>query len=306
MKAVVTGGAGFIGSHLADQLIKEGNDVLIIDNLISGSMKNIPKEARFIKKDIVSDDLVPDFKDAEVIFHFAADPDVLSSAQNPRKSFEQNVTGTFNVLEACRKSDVKKMVFASTSTVYGNAEIPTPETHPCAPISNYGASKLACEAYVSSYACSYGIKSTILRYANIFGNRSNHGVMFDFFQKLSKDPDHLEILGNGKQNKSYLYISDCVSATLTAFKKQEIIFDVFNVGSREKHTVDEIATLVSKTLDARPETIRGTEDRGWIGDVNVMLLGVSKLEALGWSEKVFFEDGVKTYIQWLKGSISQG
>lgn len=301
MKTIVTGGAGFIGSHLADELIKQGHEVLVIDSLVSGSEENVPKEARLIKKDITTDDLAPDFKDADAVFHFAADPDVRSSAENPANSFKLNVVGTFNVLEACRAVDVKKFVFASTSTVYGEPEtIPTPETQDCEPISNYGASKLACEAYISSYAHSYGIQSTVLRLANIFGTRSTHGVMFDFFHKLKKDPNKLEILGNGKQEKSYLYVSDCVSGTLTAFQNQKKIYGAFNVGSKEKHTVDEIAALVAKTLDSRPKTQYTGGARGWKGDVKLMLLDVSKLDGLGWSQKVSFKEGVRLYLQWLK------
>jgi UDP-glucose 4-epimerase len=300
MKCVVTGGAGFIGSHLVDELIKADHEVLVIDNLVSGKEENIPTSAKLVKKDITSDDIAPELKGAEALFHFAADPDVRSSAQDPARSFRYNVIGTFNVLEACRAVDVKKFVFASTSTVYGETDvIPTPETHKTEPISNYGASKLACEAFISSYAHTYDIQSCVLRFANIFGPRSNHGVMFDFFHKLKKDPTKLEILGNGKQEKSYLYISDTISATIAAFEKQNNIYDVFNVGSREKRTVDEIAELVSKTGNWKPETQYTGTPRGWVGDVKLMQLDISKLEKLGWKQNVSFEDGVNLYIKWL-------
>jgi len=204
MKTVITGGAGFIGSHLVDALVKEGHEVIVIDNYLSGlSLKN--EKAKYIDKDITKDDIIEDLKGTESVFHLAADPNVKTSAENPSESFKLNTIGTFNVLEACRKADVKQIVFTSTSTVYGEAKvIPTPEDYPCEPISNYGASKLAGEAYLSSYSHSYGIKGTSLRYANIFGERSNHGVIFDFFHKLKKNPDKLEILGDGKQEKSYL------------------------------------------------------------------------------------------------------
>jgi len=300
MKAVVTGGAGFIGSHITDELMKEGHEVCVIDNLLSGSQENVPKGATHVKKDITCDDIAPDIKGAEAVFHFAADPDVRTSANNPASSFNNNVVGTFNVLEACRAVGVKRFVFASTSTVYGEPNvIPTPETEHCEPISNYGASKLACEAYVSSYAHSYGLQSTVLRLANIYGPRSKHGVMFDFYNKLKKNPDELEILGDGKQEKSYLYISDCVSGIMAAFKKQKRSFDVLNVGSSEKHSVDEIARLVAKTLDSRPKTIFTGTERGWTGDVKVMLLDVKKLEKMGWKAKVPFDEGLNKYMEWL-------
>ena len=300
MKTVVTGGAGFIGSHLVDSLVSRGHEVIVIDNHLSGlSYKN--DKAKYVEKDITKDNLTEDLEDTEAAFHLAADPNVKTSAEDPRRNFELNVLGTFNVLEACRKTDVKHVVFTSTSTVYGEAEkMPTPEDYPCEPISNYGASKLAGEAYLSSYANSYEIKGTSLRYANIFGERSNHGVMFDFFHKLKKNPKKLKILGDGKQEKSYLHIEDCIPATLTAFKKQKKNYDIFNVGSREKTTVNEIAELVSKELNVSPEFSYTGGERGWIGDVPVMLLDVKKLEALGWKPKISFKEGVKIYISWLK------
>jgi UDP-glucose 4-epimerase len=301
MKALVTGGAGFIGSHLADELLRQGNEVTIVDDLAAGSLDNVPKKAKFVKKDIARDDLAPDMRGMDAVFHFAADPDVRSSATGSEASFNNNVVATFRVLEACRKAGVKQFVFASTSTVYGEASvIPTPEICHCIPISNYGASKLACEAYASSYAHSYGIKSTVLRYANIFGPRSTHGVMFDFYQKLKSDPQHLEILGNGKQEKSYLYVSDCVSATITASARQPGAYGVYNVGSKEKHTTDEIAQLVSRAFGTKPNIFYTGGERGWTGDVRLMLLDCSKIEKTGWSAKVGFEQGVGLYMDWLR------
>jgi UDP-glucose 4-epimerase len=303
MKVAVTGGAGFIGSHLVDELIRKNHEALVVDSLVSGVERNINEKAKLIKKDIVTDDLAADLEGVEAVFHFAADPDVRSSAENPSKSFTQNVVGTFNLLEACRAMRVKRFVFASTSTVYGETKtIPTPETEYCKPISNYGASKLACEAYISAYAYSYGLQSTVLRFANIFGPRSNHGVMYDFYHKLKNDPTKLEILGDGLQEKSYLFISDTISATMTAYEKQQNLFDVYNVGSREKKTVNEIGKLVSRTLDTKPKTAYTGTPRGWVGDVRLMQLDVAKLETLGWKPEVSFEDGVKIYIDWLKES----
>jgi len=302
MKAVVTGGAGFIGSHLSDELLKNGHEVILVDNLSSGSRENVKGPARLIQKDITKDELNADFKDIDAVFHFAADPDVRSSAENPKSSFDNNVIGTFRVLEACRKNDIKRFVFASTSTVYGEVNaIPTPETYPCEPISNYGASKLACEAYASSYSHTYGIRSTVLRYANIFGPRSNHGVMFDFFEKLKEDQKRLEILGNGKQEKSYLFVSDCIVATMAAFEKQQKVFDIYNVGSNEKHAVDEIANHVCRDLGLSPEFSYTGGNQGWAGDVKIMLLDVSKLRVLGWKPEIGLEKGVRSYLEWLKG-----
>jgi len=300
MKAIITGGAGFIGSHLADALLRKGNEVIIIDNLSTGKKENIPPGARFILKDILKEDVAEEIEDADVIFHMAADPDVRLSAENPAKSFELNLVATFRLLESCRKADVERFVLASTSTVYGDAElIPTPEDYPCAPISNYGASKLACEGYCSAYAHSYGIRTTILRYANIFGERSTHGVMHDFYKKLKKNPSELEILGDGRQEKSYLYINDTILATLTAYERQTALYDVYNVGSRRKYTVNTIARMVCNYMGLKPKFTYTGGARGWVGDVRTMLLDVRKLERLGWKESTRFEDGMKAYLDWL-------
>jgi UDP-glucose 4-epimerase len=301
MKLVVTGGAGFIGSHIAEELLRQGNDVVVLDNLASGSAGNVPKKARFAKKDIVRDDITKELEGTDAVFHFAADPDVRLSADNSVATFDNNVLGTFRVLEACRKAGVERFVLASTSAVYGEASvIPTPETHPCVPISNYGASKLACEAYAGSYAHSYGIKSTVMRYANVFGPGSTHGVIFDFYQKLRNDSKRLEILGNGKQEKSYLYVSDCVSATMAAFSSQKSVFEAYNAGSREKRSVDEIARFVSRSMGVKPEVAYTGGERGWAGDVRLMMLECSKIECTGWSAKIGFDHGAGLYLDWLR------
>lgn len=303
MKVAVTGGAGFIGSHLADAIISSGHEVLIIDDLSTGEMANVNAAARFMKRDIRSD-LAKDLEGVDAVFHLAAASDVRSSALSPERSFESNVRGTFSLLESCRKAGVERFLLASSSTVYGiPSSIPTPETHPCAPISNYGASKLCCEAYLSSYSASYGIRGTALRLANIFGPRSRHGVIHDFFAKLRKDPGTLEIMGDGKQDKSYLYVSDCVSALITAWKAQKPAFEAYNVGSGEKVTVDGLAALVGRAMGLEPKVAHispgGHRGAGWPGDVRVMLLDSSKLRAAGWKPEVPLEEGTARYMRWL-------
>ncbi len=302
MKVAVTGGAGFIGSHLTDALTSEGHDVTVVDNLSRGKIEYVNKKAKFVKKDI-RNELSTDLENFDAVFHLAADPDVRSSAIKPAVSYDINVAGTFSVLESCRKADAKRIIFTSTSTVYGNASVlPTPEDYPCTPISNYGASKLACEAYLSSYAHSYGMKSTSLRLANIYGERSNHGVMVDFYNKLKANPEELEILGDGKQDKSYLHVSDCVSAILTAWKKQNPVYDAFNVGSKDKMTVDNLAKSLCKELGKSPEFQYTNTKSGWVGDVPLMLLDIKKLEKLGWKPQVSMQDGLRRYLDWLKKS----
>jgi len=299
MKIAVTGGAGFIGSHLTDALVSKGHDVLVIDDLSSGKKEHVNKKAQFVKKDI-RNDLSDDLQGTDTVFHLAADPDVRASAGDPKKSFDINVVGTYSLLESCRKAGVKRVVFTSTSTVYGETDvIPTPESHPCVPISNYGASKLAGEAYLSAYSATYGIRGISLRLANIVGERSTHGVIFDFYNKLKHDPSRLEILGDGKQDKSYLHVSDCVSAMLTAWRKQKADYDVFNVGSKEKTTVDELARTICAEMGIGPKFEHTGAQRGWVGDVRLMLLDTRKLEALGWEPKAGFEECVRRYVHWL-------
>ncbi len=301
MRIVVTGGAGFIGSHLTDRLVREEHEVTVIDNLSTGKKENINPNAELIAKDMVQENFTREIREKDVVFHMAADPNVRSSVRNAMKGFNNNVIATFKLLETCRKAKIKHIVFTSTSTVYGDAEeIPTPESYPCEPISNYAASKLACEAYLSSYAHSYGIKTTVLRYANIFGERSDHGVMYDFYHKLKKNPKELEILGDGQQDKSYLHIDDCISATMKAFKKQEKIYDVFNVGSSEKNKVNEIAELVSRNMKLKPKFKYTGGTRGWTGDVKLMLLDTKKIESLGWIQRISLQEGIKKYIKWLE------
>lgn len=300
MSILVTGGCGFIGSHLVDRLIKDGYNVKVVDSAEETDYEN-PK-ATNLKADIVRDEITEHFEDVETVFHLAADPMVNTSAKNPKSSFEINVLGTFRVLEACRKKEVENIVFTSTSTVYGDAKIiPTPEDYSCKPISNYGASKLAGEAYVNSYSHSYGIKGTVLRLANIFGKRGNHGVMYDFFHKLEKNQSELEILGDGSQDKSYLYVSDCVEAILTTWKKQNEDINYFNVGSNNKINVNEIAKLMCKKLGINPKFKYTGGKRGWIGDVPLMLLDCTKLKKLGWEEKISFEEGLEKLIEYCKG-----
>lgn len=306
----ITGGAGFIGSHLADFLIKKGEEVVVIDNLSSGSISNIKHNLtsgnfKFIKKNILDSNLSNILRESESVFHLAADPSVKTSSEDPKSNFRLNVMATFNVLEAARKNDAKEIIFTSSSTVYGEAKkFPTPEDHSLEPISNYGASKIACESYISSYAHTYGIKGIVLRLANIFGPRARHGVIFDFFNKLRENPTELLILGNGRQNKSYLYISDCIEAILTARNKQKKVYDVFNIGSKKMVQVNKIAKLVCGCLGLNPSFKYAGGKRGWSGDVVKMLLETKKIEGLGWGEKTSFEEGVKKYLDWLSSQRS--
>ena len=293
---LVTGGAGFIGSHLVDELLKRGFNVRVIDNLSSGSLENIKhnignRSFEFIRGDLKNpEDSLKAVKNVEVVFHLAANPEVRVSTTAPEIHFRENVVATFNLLEACRKvGTVEKFVFASSSTVYGDAKVfPTPENHELRPISVYGASKAACESLICSYAYLYGFKAASLRYANIVGPRLRHGVIYDFLMKLKKNPNVLEVLGDGTQKKSYLYISDAIEATLLVTDKLTEKFETYNVGNEDWITVAEIAEIVSKAAGFKPKIVftGGTPDgRGWPGDVKYMLLSIEKIKKLGWKPK---------------------
>lgn len=294
-KALVTGGAGFIGSHLVKALLASGRHVVAYDNLSAGKRENLPKDGskfKFVKGDVLDETrLQKVMRDSAIseVFHLAAEPDVRSGISAPARMFEENVVGLQRVLEACRKAGgVRRFVFASTSTVYGEASIvPTPEDYgPLLPISLYGATKLAGEALVSSYASSCGFDACILRFANIVGGKSSHGVIFDFVNKLRANPKRLEILGDGLQCKSYLHVSDCVTAIALAAEAADGV-EVFNVGSGDKVKVVEIADIVKKGMGLRgaKNSFSGGKS-GWKGDVPVMLLDCAKVRKLGWTPKL--------------------
>ncbi|MBE5729691.1 NAD-dependent epimerase/dehydratase family protein, partial [Candidatus Parvarchaeota archaeon] len=212
-----------------------------------------------------------------------ANPNVKSGLSNTKDMIDQNILVTYNVLEAMRKNNVKKINFTSSSVVYGESKtIPTPENYsPLMPISLYGASKLASEAIISAYSSSFGIKGTIFRLANVVGPRSDHGVIHDFIMKLGENKNTLKILGDGNQKKSYIYVDDCVEAMVLASNSKDDV-GVFNVGSDDYIDVKEIAEAVSKAMGLQPVLEFGSEDRGWKGDVPVMLLATDKIKSLGW------------------------
>ncbi len=306
---LITGGAGFIGSHLAKALLDEGHKIVILDNFSNGKPENIQQllenpSLTLVKEDLKKPkELLPNVRASDVIFHLAANPEVKIGETEPKTHFEENILATFNVLEAVRKSEKPKIiVFASTSTVYGEAEqVPTREEYgPLIPISTYGASKLACEALITSYAYTFNHRALILRLANVIGSRSNHGVIVDFIKKISANPKELEILGDGKQQKSYVYVSDCIDAIMHltwAFSKGDERVEIFNLGSDDKVTVAQIAEIVSeemKTPDIKYKFTGGVEGgRGWKGDVKIMQLSIDKLLRTGWKPTHSSEQAVR-------------
>lgn len=312
---LVTGGAGFIGSHLVDVLLRLGYKVRVVDNLSSGLVENIKYYFKnpmfeFIKGDLKDMRVCAEaVKDVKTVFHLAANPEVRVSVTEPKIHFSENVVVTFNLLEACRREGkVEKFIFASSSTVYGDAEVfPTPENHILKPISVYGASKAACESLICSYAYLYGFKAAAIRYANIVGPKLRHGVIYDFLMKLRKNPKKLEVLGDGTQRKSYLHISDAIEATLLITNKLKEKFETYNVGNEDWITVKEIAEIVSSVLGLKPKIvfIGGTPDgRGWPGDVKFMLLSIDKVKRLGWKPKYSSREAVRLTAESLAHELS--
>ncbi len=297
MAILVTGGAGFIGSHVVDRLV-EREEVVILDNLSSGKYLN--EKAEFVRVDLSrKSDVEEVFRKYEIdeVWHIAANPDVRVGSENPDEIYRNNVLATYNLLEAMRKVKVDRIVFTSTSTVYGEAKvIPTPEDYPTVPISIYGASKLACEALISSYCHTFDMQSWIYRFANVIGRRSNHGVIYDFILKLRKNPDELEILGDGEQNKSYIYISDCVDAMFHGLKADDRV-NILNIGSEDQIKVRRIAEIVCEEMGLNPVFRFTGGRRGWKGDVPVMLLSIEKLKAMGWKPRYNSEKAVRLAVR---------
>jgi UDP-glucose 4-epimerase len=301
MDAVVTGGCGFIGSHLVDALTGRGDRVAVIDDLSAGRVENLALSlatgrCTLHRMDLKGRGWEGLLEGAGRVYHLAADPDVRLSGMEPEKVVGNNILATARVLEAMRRLDVPEMVFTSTSTVYGEArEIPTPEDYaPMEPISVYGATKLACEALISAYCRTYGMKGRVFRFANIIGERANHGVIWDFIGKLRENPRSLEILGDGRQTKSYLEVHDCVGAMMFAADRAKGSYHVWNIGSLDWIDVRSIADIVVATMGLSGVDYRFTGgDRGWAGDVPRMLLSIDRIRTLGWSPSMDSRESVQ-------------
>lgn len=302
---LVTGGAGFIGSHLIEALIRRGHRVRVLDNLSSGKKTNLDsvsdsQRLKFLVGDCRSaDDVEKAIEGVHTVFHFAANPEVRLEISDPNMCYEHNILATHILLEKVRKSDVQTIVFPSSSTIYGEPKIiPTPEDYgPLEPISVYGASKLACEALISSYCHSFKKRGLILRLANIIGPRSSHGVISDFVRKLRANPLELEILGDGSQTKSYLYIDDFTEAVIRSYESGDGPVAICNVGSEDQTSVAEIAKIVTEEMDLNNVKLSFSGGlgggRGWVGDVRQMLLDTKKIKSLGWKPRLNSKEAVR-------------
>jgi UDP-glucose 4-epimerase len=306
MKVFITGGAGFIGSHLVDRLVADGHDVTVYDNLTNGKKEFIAShiisgKVKFIKADLLDlKKLKSSIKGHDIVFHLAANPDIRYGIKFTDTDLKQNTVATYNVLESMRVNGIKKIAFASTSTIYGESKVmPTPEEYgPLMPISLYGASKLACEALCTAFSHTFDMKCFIFRFANIVGGRGTHGIIFDFINKLKKDPKELEILGNGKQIKSYLLVDDCVDAMLFVIEHAKEQYNIYNLGSDDRMDIMTIAETVRDKMDLKSAKFRLTGgERGWPGDVPQMSLSVKKLNALGWKAKHTSKQAVEIAVE---------
>jgi UDP-glucose 4-epimerase len=308
VKAFVSGGAGFIGSNLVDRLLDLGHEVTVYDNLSTGLLQFLEYARdfdcfRLVKGDLLDEDSLSEaITGHEFVFHLAANADVRFGTEHPRRDLEQNTIVTYNILEAMRNHGIRKIAFASTGSVYGEATvIPTPEGAPF-PIqtSLYAASKLAGEGMIAAYCEGFGFQSWIFRFVSILGERYTHGHVFDFYRKLKQNPSRLEVLGNGKQRKSYLYIQDCIDAMLFALEKSNESVNVLNLGVDGYCEVNDSIGWICEELGVTPKLEYSGGDRGWIGDNPFIFLDTSNIRDLGWKPKLSIQDGVLKTIQYLK------
>jgi UDP-glucose 4-epimerase len=307
-RALVTGGAGFIGSHVCDRLAADGLEVVVYDNLSTGRRDFLEEFLARPGTELVEGDLLdPERLGAamagcDVVFHLAANADVRFGLDHPRRDLEQNTIATSNVLEAMRANEARTIVFSSTGSVYGEPEVfPTPEDCPF-PVqtSLYAASKLAGEGLIGAYAHGYGFTGVIYRFVSILGERYTHGHVFDFFAALRRDPSRLRVLGDGRQEKSYLYVGDCVEAIMTGLAAQRGPgLAVYNLGTDETLVVDDSVAEICRALGVSPTVEHTGGRRGWAGDSPLILLDCARIRSLGWAPTVRIPEAVNRTVAWL-------
>jgi UDP-glucose 4-epimerase len=305
----VTGGAGFIGSNLVRALLDRGDEVVAVDNLATGRREHLEDvldddRASLVVSDIVTqvDELPALFEGADAVVHLAANADVRFGLQQPRSDLEQNVIGTHNVLEAVRRTGVTQLVFSSTGSIYGESDvIPTPENAPF-PVqtSLYGASKLAGEGFIAAYAEGFGVNATVYRFVSILGCAYSHGHVRDFVDQLLAHPDHLHILGDGKQRKSYLEVTDCIAAIVGRLGRAKG-FEVFNLGAPDYCTVDESAGWICERMGVNPRRTYAGGQRGWVGDNPFIFLDTTRIEETGWHPRFTIREAVERTVDHLMG-----
>jgi UDP-glucose 4-epimerase len=308
MRACITGGAGFIGSNLADRLLADGHTVTVYDNFSTGQpsfLANARTEPHFtlLKGDLLDLARLKDvLAGQDFVFHLAANADVRHGPEQPGKDLQQNTIATFHVLEAMRAGGVRRIVFSSTGSIYGEPDVfPTPENCPF-PVqtSLYGASKLAGEALITAYCQAFGFQAYIFRFVSILGERYTHGHVFDFYQKLLSNPHYIEVLGNGRQRKSYLYVQDCIDAMLLVLERATEAVNIYNLGTEEYCAVDDSLSWICNHLGVKPQRKYTGGERGWVGDNPFIFLDTTKIRALGWRPKLSIREGVIRTLEYLQ------
>ena len=310
MKILVTGGAGFIGSHLCDVLIADGHNVTVVDNLVLGKVENIEHlinnpNFRFLREDLNNGhamDMI--FMDGEfdMVYHLAANSDIQKGGKDPMVDYQLTFNTTFNVLQMMKKYEVKKFFFASTSAIYGETyDVLNEDYGPLKPVSNYGAGKLASEAFISAFASTYHIQTWITRFPNVVGERFTHGVIYDFIHKLQKNPNELEVLGNGEQCKPYVYVKDLVAGIQFVINNSNEPYNVYMLGSDTRTKVKEIAAMVIEEMGLNASIHYTGGDRGWVGDVPEFRYDLTKVNNLGWKASYDSNGAVRKAIQMALG-----
>jgi UDP-glucose 4-epimerase len=308
-KVFVTGACGFIGSNLVDRLLKDGYKVVGWDNRSTGRIEflndalNNPNFTLIEGDNLNVSALSESMIGCDVVFHLAANADVRFGLNHPSKDLNQNTIATFNVLQAMKERGIKKIIFSSTGSVYGESKkIPTPENDEF-PIqtSLYGASKVACEALIQAYSEGYGFESYIFRFVSILGERYTHGHIFDFYKQLIEHPEYLNVLGDGTQRKSYLYVQDCVDAMLHVLSlKPETKVNIYNLGTNEYVQVNDSVRFILEHLNLKPEIRYSGGNKGWIGDNPFIFLDTAKIRNTGWNAKLTIKQGVISTLTWLQ------
>jgi UDP-glucose 4-epimerase len=307
-RACVTGGAGFIGSNLADRLADLGVEVVVVDNFSTGRREFLLDGASTAGISLVEGDVLDmatlerAMEGCDWVFHLQANADLRRGLEHPRRDLEQNTIATSNVLEAMRARGVTQIAFASTGSVYGEPDVfPTPEDAPF-PVqtSLYAASKLAGEALIAAYTSGYGFTGVICRFVSVLGERYTHGHVFDFYRALKRDPTHLRVLGDGRQEKSYLYVQDCISALLVAAEHHEADpgAHIYNLGTDETLVVDESVALIAEHLSLSPEIERTGGRRGWAGDSPLIRLDTTRIRGLDWRPRLTIEQALARTLEW--------
>jgi UDP-glucose 4-epimerase len=308
-RACITGGAGFIGSNLADRLSAGGAEVVIVDDFRTGRHEFIAEAlrrpgVRLVRGDVLDGEVLRDaVAGCDWVFHLQANADVRRGLEHPGRDLCQNTIATAGVLEAMRSTGVRRIMFASTGSVYGEPQVfPSPEDAPF-PVqtSLYAASKLAGEGLIEAYAAGYGFTGLICRFVSILGERYTHGHVFDFFRALQADPTRLRVLGDGRQEKSYLYVGDCLAAILTAVERHhdEPGAHIYNLGHEDTVVVDDSVRIITERLALSPRIEHTGGRRGWTGDSPLIQLDTARIRALGWRPELSIEQGIVRTLDWL-------